>query len=92
MQNQKLSLTPQERSRIVNLLDAARIDDWARFKALSDGGFGNDESMQEQFDGSRLAIDYDRIDLDRQFGVEYLPTVSGSSSASWFRAITGNKG
>ncbi|MER8375058.1 hypothetical protein [Mesorhizobium sp. M1406] len=73
MQDQELFLTPQERSRIVNLLDAARIDDWARFKALSDGDFANDESMREQFDGSRLVVDYDRIDLEPQFGVEITP-------------------
>ncbi|MDF3155806.1 hypothetical protein P3C58_27965 [Mesorhizobium sp. XAP10] len=81
MQNQKLFLTPQERSRIVNLLDAARIDDWARFKALSDGDFPNDESMREQFDGSRLIIDYDRIDPEQQFAVGVDP--------DGFRLITG---
>ncbi|MBZ9886893.1 hypothetical protein LB559_02895 [Mesorhizobium sp. BR1-1-3] len=81
MQNQKLFLTPQERSRIVNLLDAARIDDWARFKALSDGDFPNDESMREQFDGSRLIIDYDRIDPEQQFAVGVNP--------DGFRLITG---
>jgi hypothetical protein len=72
-QKPKLRLTPQERSRIVNLLEAARIDDWPRFKELSDGAFANGESMREQFDGSRLLIDYDRIDLERQFGVEINP-------------------
>ena len=69
----KLCLTPQERSRIVDLLEAARVNDWARFKTLSDGAFANEESMREQFDGSRLIIDYDRIDLERQFGVEINP-------------------
>ncbi|WP_214472822.1 hypothetical protein [Mesorhizobium sp. dw_380] len=66
-------LTSQEQSRIVRLLEAARVDDWARFKSLSDGDFANDESMREQFDGSRLIVDYDRIDLERHFGVEINP-------------------
>lgn len=77
----KLHLTPQERSRIVNLLEAARINDWDRFKALSDNDFANDESMREQFDESRLIIGYDRIDLEQQFGVGINP--------DGFRLITG---
>jgi hypothetical protein len=71
--NSKLHLTPQERSRTVNLLAAARINDWDRFKALSDGDFANDESMREQFDESRLIIDYDRIDPEQQFSVGVNP-------------------
>lgn len=83
MQNlkSKLNLTSQERSRVVKLLEAARINDWARFKALSDGDFPNDELMREQFDGSRLVIDYDRIDLEQQFAVGVDP--------DGFRLITG---
>lgn len=77
----KLHLTPQERRRIVKLLEAARINDWARFKAFSDGDFPNDESMREQFDGSRLIIDYESIDMEQQFAVRV--------GTDGFRLITG---
>lgn len=77
----KLHMTPQECSRIVKLLEAARINDWDRFKALSDGVFANDQSMREQFDGSRLIIDYDRINLEQQFGF--------GVNSDGFRLITG---
>ncbi|TGQ73209.1 MAG: hypothetical protein E5V49_02240 [Mesorhizobium sp.] len=65
-------LARQAHARIVEILKAARTNDWDQFKTLSDGDLSNEESMRGQFNASRLIVDFDRIDVG-QFSVGVNP-------------------
>ncbi|HEV2504987.1 MAG TPA: hypothetical protein VGV39_18060 [Mesorhizobium sp.] len=45
-----------EHQRILEIIAAVGANDWGRFKFLSDDPFLNEESMFEQFEGSRLKV------------------------------------
>jgi hypothetical protein len=45
-------LLPHEWQRLKDLINAARADDWNRFRELSEEPFANEEAMKEQFEMS----------------------------------------